>query len=915
MRQSSILNQKSPLHSPEKQCLRAIAPKPVMVVFTPSQQEGCQQSDTCEKSVGDSMEVKEEMAAVNDNGDTSEAKKGTNSTEVDKVPEENDASSGKKDNEDEIKALMLASTTIRSSKSRATNPMKKKTKQMRDMQSTLALLQPEIPEVREEKSYGFAQAYFLKVKERLEGTDVYHEFLHTMNEFGTSIVDVCDLYRKLTAVLNQHPDLSEEFLAFLLPEQAMKCGKLMEYLIITKMKDFFRKLEIFFAKQPQQMRKFYANLSALSSQPNVSVTDIRTALLPLLKGNSFLVDNFLELLPQDRPPESLMTEFEEMDFGDVDNKNLGEKELYETLVVPDQEDAYGGDRCACTCHDSRDDKFRDRSSHCLSCGTRFIHGKVFMQTGKVLRPAKVVFDTENSDDSINRLTAKNHSKGRNRRRGANHVNAACRKSRSPAKHTNSTTNENSGDNASKSSPPKHARTTKTKSPAANKNRVKTNSSKSASAKTLTYEPKEATSHKSAAKGQKLSSSARPSRLSCKKQVAPPSQPAVSSCNISNTLSSSTSLCITVPKVTHKNSNTLQSPIITDRPLVGTVYSSSTTGTLTDSSLTGSLHSPKNVILTIPTVNIDKSSAISPVTATSGSKEDIPPTLVHDESAILPPDIAAMDTTIKDFSTLSHVLQTDSIHRKNDSESSCHTLGKVVETAVSTVAINTTSQAVSSKQEPVTSMETYTETLKVSDTAGETLGNDNEDPAVNDNDSLVSVGVEDNHSDHLDNVQEPPVPMEEDAVDVYDTTSREPGLISTEVMDLVSDTKVATCDSTTNDVVMSENEDQVSGSESDNASLDVGQESIGLCLQPSNQTSQEEKCDSDATSGSWTREEDKIILQMFQLDCGVEQTFIRIGEQLPSRTLEEIQTRFQILMNLLQQMTGAKIEEETTSSGQ
>jgi len=91
---------------------------------------------------------------------------------------------------------------------------------------------------------GFAQAYFLKVKERLEGTELYQEFLNIMNEFGTSIVDVSDLYSKVTSTLKEHPDLCEEFVAFLLPEQAMQCGKFMEYLLITKMRDFFRKLEV-----------------------------------------------------------------------------------------------------------------------------------------------------------------------------------------------------------------------------------------------------------------------------------------------------------------------------------------------------------------------------------------------------------------------------------------------------------------------------------------------------------------------------------------------------------------------------------------------------------------------------------------------------------------------------------------------
>jgi hypothetical protein len=70
-----------------------------------------------------------------------------------------------------------------------------------------------------------------------------------------------------------------------------------------------------------------------------------------------------------------MPEFEDMVLGDVDNERLGEEDLFETLVVPDQQDAYGGDTCACTCHNSRDDKYRSRAAHCVSCGTRVSHIK------------------------------------------------------------------------------------------------------------------------------------------------------------------------------------------------------------------------------------------------------------------------------------------------------------------------------------------------------------------------------------------------------------------------------------------------------------------------------------------------------------------------------------------------------------
>lgn len=67
---------------------------------------------------------------------------------------------------------------------------------------------------------------------------------------------------------------------------------------------------------------------------------------------------------------SLMPEFEYVDLGDADNEQVSEEDMFETLTVPDQQDAYGGDNCVCMCHNSHDDKYHSRAVHCMSCGTR-----------------------------------------------------------------------------------------------------------------------------------------------------------------------------------------------------------------------------------------------------------------------------------------------------------------------------------------------------------------------------------------------------------------------------------------------------------------------------------------------------------------------------------------------------------------
>ncbi|XP_026495466.1 uncharacterized protein LOC113400197 [Vanessa tameamea] len=55
------------------------------------------------------------------------------------------------------------------------------------------------------------------------------------------------------------------------------------------------------------------------------------------------------------------------------------------------------------------------------------------------------------------------------------------------------------------------------------------------------------------------------------------------------------------------------------------------------------------------------------------------------------------------------------------------------------------------------------------------------------------------------------------------------------------------------------------------------------------------------SRSWTRDEDKTMLEVLKGEPGSEQVFCRIREQLPHRTTTEIKERFCHVMNLLQKM--------------
>ncbi|RZF46058.1 hypothetical protein LSTR_LSTR004771 [Laodelphax striatellus] len=214
---------------------------------------------------------------------------------------------------------------------------------------------------------------------------------------------MADLYGKVNDILKDTPDLEQEFLAFLLPEQAMEVGRFIDHLCVVSMRNFFRKLEVCFAKQPHQMRKIYETLSRLSEQADVTLEQVKTAIVPLLKGNAILIDCFLQLFPSERPPASVCGREESERLVQLENASepfMEEPSDLEVIEVPETEDPYGGRRCPCNCH-------KDGSAlHCTSCGLKFIKGRVFIQRGKALRQAELVVEGVDRSEFLLKIAVK-----------------------------------------------------------------------------------------------------------------------------------------------------------------------------------------------------------------------------------------------------------------------------------------------------------------------------------------------------------------------------------------------------------------------------------------------------------------------------------------------------------------------------
>lgn len=101
----------------------------------------------------------------------------------------------------------------------------------------------------------------------------------------------------------EHPELAQVFLTFLLPSEAVEIGKFFEHFMAINMTTFINKLNIYFHKQPAQIRKVYNCLSELAEEEDVTMEKIESRIMPLLKGNQFLVDWFKQLFPESSPPE------------------------------------------------------------------------------------------------------------------------------------------------------------------------------------------------------------------------------------------------------------------------------------------------------------------------------------------------------------------------------------------------------------------------------------------------------------------------------------------------------------------------------------------------------------------------------------------------------------------------------------
>ncbi|KAM6967531.1 GON-4-like protein [Aplochiton taeniatus] len=167
---------------------------------------------------------------------------------------------------------------------------------------------------RESKDVAFAQAYLNRVREALKPSPGrLEEFLGLLYEFeqGTEGRSVVELFRQLRSLLDGQPELTKDFAAFLLPEQALECGLLEEQQAFEQSRRFLRQLEISFGGNPTHYQKIVKALQVGPVLSPSSIEELKTQMSSLLKGHTHLQGEFGVFFDDMRPPPARPGQFEE----------------------------------------------------------------------------------------------------------------------------------------------------------------------------------------------------------------------------------------------------------------------------------------------------------------------------------------------------------------------------------------------------------------------------------------------------------------------------------------------------------------------------------------------------------------------------------------------------------------------------
>ncbi|PZC83082.1 uncharacterized protein LOC110371282 [Helicoverpa armigera] len=217
------------------------------------------------------------------------------------------------------------------------------------------------------------RSYYTKVQSRFSSntsvpTNKFVQFQSILKSFDPTKETPVDLYRKIENVFGEeHKDIVEEFLLFLKPGQAAEVGRFMDHFMLVQMTGFIELLQSTLSRKPTVLRKV---LRAITTGINSgSSEEMRKHVLPHLRSNPRLATMFKSLFPDERPPDSAYETGVDM----IDEGFLTNDKGYDVWEFEEESD------------NKRKLDVKE------SLDTVYLHGRVFLQHGRLLRSARVTY--------------------------------------------------------------------------------------------------------------------------------------------------------------------------------------------------------------------------------------------------------------------------------------------------------------------------------------------------------------------------------------------------------------------------------------------------------------------------------------------------------------------------------------------
>ncbi|KAI2807882.1 DNA binding [Blomia tropicalis] len=345
------------------------------------------------------------------------------------------------DNENDLMALMEASWTTVTNRSRhsnltangqsiPSNCFKRKSEILaRQRDSSLFILQHELSndhskEDNERKEL-FAD-YYLKLAQKTLTNEHYVKFLQLLSNFWKNstndmssdlnrikevygeikkfLIELMPSYTEAESTGNDSEktrkgisELVQLLVLFLDLRQSQECGEAFEYLYLNRVFDFIRKVEIYlsyiYTKRSQKLaciQRLIKSIKQINQQQNeLEEKEVKlkakTVVSKILNGHRLLVEEFSSLFTDNPPARYLFTnddQFEEITINDDDVDG----DHFENVSMPieDRDLKYGTKECPCKhCHSTSEQNTEPltqtgQSSHCDSCSIRFIAGRIYL---------------------------------------------------------------------------------------------------------------------------------------------------------------------------------------------------------------------------------------------------------------------------------------------------------------------------------------------------------------------------------------------------------------------------------------------------------------------------------------------------------------------------------------------------------